>query len=497
MDSALRCTICSKTFTQKSSLVRHSKRCSPGPAPSLRQKSCRACTASKTKCDLQRPRCARCEQRDTLCEYVVPMTRGTRVDHSREGHKKSHTNEQVAVTLDDMVAAGDFGALALPGVSSSMLRDGDISVDSDFSPFEFGAPPLTSASPLYNILASRQPQTSIWDYPTVTTPLAGMAPMLASFDVQNSYNAAMMTLCTPPEHEFNDHDWLLWSKGHADSTPPLVRHSMETLLRVMKTWPRTLAKGFQTPPFLHNTHTNPKTILQPMINCIAISKLWSNQGEGASEPIRQTILQEMRLIFENYRLLDERSLLSALQALTMYTIMMMYPGYDQRSVSLIDPAIFFCLQKTVSYVAKTGLMLTEERDNERPSWESWIHVTAKRRAVFSLYLLHWSYAVYHGLESFACSQLGFMPAPAPKFLWQETNKAQWEVLYDGWLAQWGDRPYTMHEFAAIQAGASLERRSETWLEDADELGVLFFSIVNATDREDPVHEFGKGIDVLS
>lgn len=160
----------------------------------------------------------------------------------------------------------------------------------------------------------------------------------------------------------------------------------------------------------------------------------------------------------------------------MYTVILMFPGRGQLSVSLVDPAIFLCLQRVVNYVSKTGLLLTEERDCKRPSWESWIHVTAKRRAVFTLYLLHWSYSVYHGLQSFACSQLGFLPAPAPKFLWQAENKDKWEHLYYQWLVQWGEFPYMMHEFAAILPGTALEPRTEKWLEDADELGVLFFSI---------------------
>lgn len=174
--------------------------------------------------------------------------------------------------------------------------------------------------------------------------------------------------------------------------------------------------------------------------------------------------------------MDEKHLLAALQALVMYTVILMYPGKDQMSVSLVDPAIFLCLQRVVSYVAKTGLLLAEERDSRRPSWESWIHVTAKRRAVFSLYLLHWSYSVYHGLESFACSQLGFMPAPAPKFLWQAETRAKWEELYARWLDQWEENPYMMREFSALRPGTALERRTEKWLEDADELGILFFSI---------------------
>lgn len=174
--------------------------------------------------------------------------------------------------------------------------------------------------------------------------------------------------------------------------------------------------------------------------------------------------------------MDERHLLATLQALVFYTIILMYPGKGQISLSLIDPAIFACLQRVVSYVARTGLFLTEERDCVQPSWEAWVHITAKRRAVFSLYLLHWSYSVYHNLESFACSQLGFMPAPAPKYLWQCESKDKWEELYAQWLAQWCDGPYMMSEFAAIQASTALEERSERWLEDADELGVLFFSI---------------------
>jgi hypothetical protein len=177
-----------------------------------------------------------------------------------------------------------------------------------------------------------------------------------------------------------------------------------------------------------------------------------------------------------YRSLDERQLLSALQALVMYAIIIMFPARGQNSVSLIDPAVFLCLKRVVSYAAKTGLMLTEERDNERPSWEAWVHVTAKRRAVFSLYLLHWSYAVYHRVDSFACSHLGFMPAPAPKFLWQAKTREEWEELYDRWLGQWGECPYMMREFAEIRAGSALEQRTEMWLEDADELGVLFFTI---------------------
>ncbi|KAF2478214.1 uncharacterized protein BDR25DRAFT_206563 [Lindgomyces ingoldianus] len=456
MDTRIKCQICKKSFTQKSSLIRHSKRCTPGPAPSLRQKSCRQCTNSKTRCDLQRPKCSRCEQRDSLCEYITPLTRGTRKSPPPTGEDVVDNSEEAHGNFES-ASAVNFAAVSIAGMA--------LNLSPPWASFVLSNPSTTTNAPVFNTQPHKDPFDGFpFTFSPITDPLVPV----------NQEPARTET--TLDSYRLISDDWLLWNPGPGGSIPPLVRHSMETLLRVMKTWPKTLAKGFQTPPMLHFTHIHPDTRLLPLSNCITVTKMWAGQSGRTTEIVRQTVVQEMRTLFERYRSMDERHLLAALQALVFYTIILMFPGKGQISVSLIDPAIFLCLQRVVSYVAQTGLMLTEERDHERSSWESWIHVTAKRRAVFSLYLLHWSYSVYHGLPSFECSQLGFMPAPAPKFLWQAETKEKWEELYNHWLAQWGNTPYMMREFAAIQSGPTLERRSEIWLEDADELGVLFFSI---------------------
>jgi hypothetical protein len=320
----------------------------------------------------------------------------------------------------------------------------------------------------HDLLTNTDPPINDWhDLTSLDEPGLFVPPITSS---------ALIDFNITSENIFPRSDRSLWSHGSTSDIPPLARNSMQTLLRVIKTWPRMLAKGFQSPAMLHYSHINPKTILQPMQDCIVVAKLWSSQTVHDTDAVRDVIIHNMRLLFSTHRDLDERYLLAALQALTMYTIMLVYPAYMQLSVSLVDPSIFLCLQKVVAHVARTGLMLTQERDNVRPSWQAWIHVTAKRRAVFSLYLLHWSYAVYHNLPSFECSQLGFMPAPAPKFLWQCTSQAEWQDMYNLWMAQWKGIPYMMYEFAAVQPGTSLDRRTEIWLEDADELGILFFGI---------------------
>lgn len=122
------------------------------------------------------------------------------------------------------------------------------------------------------------------------------------------------------------------------------------------------------------------------------------------------------------------------------------------------------------------MVLQEETEHYLPSWEAWIHVTSKRRAVFALYLLHWSYSVYHRVASFNCEELSYIPAPAPKYLWQATSEEQWEGLYRRWLAQWNGQEFMQHEFMCITPGPFLDERAQLWLEDTDEFGMLFASI---------------------
>ena len=173
---------------------------------------------------------------------------------------------------------------------------------------------------------------------------------------------------------------------------------------------------------------------------------------------------------------NETDLLAALQALTIYTIILIFPTKDQNAIPSVDPSVFIGLQQVVYYTAGTGLMLQEETDHAVPPWDAWVHVTSKRRVIFTLYMLHWAYSVYHHLPSFNCDELGFMPAPAAKYLWQANTKQQWEGLYKRWLVQWDGQEYFQKEFLYVKPGLALDQRTQMWLEDADELGILFLSI---------------------
>jgi hypothetical protein len=184
-------------------------------------------------------------------------------------------------------------------------------------------------------------------------------------------------------------------------------------------------------------------------------------------------------MYGQYQSFDETNLLAALQALSIYILLLLFPSNDQTALPILDKDMFQQIRQIVYHVASSGLVLAEESSHARPSWEAWLHITTKRRAVLTLYLIHWSYSVYHSLPSFDCRDLGFMPAPSAKYLWQASDRKQWEALYNRWLAQWDESDYYQWEFFDIPPGVRMTDRAEMWLEDADEFGMIFIAIGEA------------------
>lgn len=174
--------------------------------------------------------------------------------------------------------------------------------------------------------------------------------------------------------------------------------------------------------------------------------------------------------------MNEETLLAALQALSIYTLILLFPSNEQTALPLLDECMFRQLRLIIYHAATSGLVLDEETSHTRPTFEGWVHITTKRRAVLTLYLIHWSYSVYHCLPSFDCKELGFMPAPCAGYLWRETNKSRWEGLYTRWLAQWDGDDFYQWEFYSIDEGVRMGSRAEKWLEDADEFAMIFMAI---------------------
>lgn len=99
----------------------------------------------------------------------------------------------------------------------------------------------------------------------------------------------------------NDH-WYLASLNNPDTTPPLARHSMQVLLRVFRTWPSMLAKGYQYPPIFHHSISECSDRPVAFANCSTLVQMWYGQHEGSSDIVKETISKELKTIIEKVRL---------------------------------------------------------------------------------------------------------------------------------------------------------------------------------------------------
>jgi hypothetical protein len=85
--------------------------------------------------------------------------------------------------------------------------------------------------------------------------------------------------------------------------------------------------------------------------------------------------------------------------------------------------------------------------------------------------------MYNGFTAFPCADVDFMPAPAGKVLWNATSREKWEVAYDRWLGRWaGLSIYSVGDLQRVYRGPDLDLRSEMWLEEADEFGIMCIAL---------------------
>ncbi|KAK2740498.1 hypothetical protein FQN55_008841 [Onygenales sp. PD_40] len=454
-------------FTQKSSLVRHSKRCMDGRSESLRQKSCRDCSAAKTRCDLKRPACSRCELRQTVCRYPV-SSNTTAPDRSRPGICLNAAREQPVKEAGNGISPGSCSR----HIDALCVPDPEYEPQFDHTGHGLGAHCVFPT-----------PESGCIDIPIPLSDLGVLDTSLASnfgsFNELGALNVDYALIRNMSDAGNNNSESMplaLTTQPSVLKPPKLVLHSMELILRVTRTWPRKMARGTQLPPFIHSTQMLGDNIPTPLANCFTLVKMWDGQCRGGNSIVLQTVKKETQNLLSTYQTFDEPNLVAALQALTIYTILLLFPFKEQPSVTILDEKLFRQLRGVIDYARITGLVLEDESNNVRPSWECWVLVTCKRCVALSLFIIQWAYCIYHCIPSYSCIGLREMPAPAAKYLWQSTRRDQWEMLYNRWLAQWDGSDFYIEEFFTIQSGVRMSPRAELWLEDADEYGMIFVSL---------------------
>lgn len=109
-----------------------------------------------------------------------------------------------------------------------------------------------------------------------------------------------------------------------------------------------------------------------------------------------------------------------------------------------------------------------------------------------MYMFDNVFNAMNGIPSFVGEELGDLPAPVGKVLWEARDRGNWERGYNAFLARWDGGGLRLGELwprieeDEIGDGGDGERkdRVERWVGDVDEFGVMLYAVV--------VHTYGEG-----
>lgn len=168
--------------------------------------------------------------------------------------------------------------------------------------------------------------------------------------------------------------------------------------------------------------------------------------------------------------------LAAFQAYLIYSILAYF--FPVQGGLLIDDSTMMTLQEMAFRVAQSGLVSQAELGQSKPEWESWIVVSAKRRAIFAFYLLSSVYNADNHVPNFLGEELREVYVPDAKRLWEARTRLGWEREYRRHLSRWEDGQLRISELWRSPDTGTPERREriDRWVQTADEFGMMLLAV---------------------
>lgn len=254
--------------------------------------------------------------------------------------------------------------------------------------------------------------------------------------------------------------------------------------RILKSYVDVTVRGRGVPPFLHFSQMIAAYTQAPLSTCLTLIRIFEKPLPGGECAAVEVLQRAMDTLYEGYEMYDDITQLAAFQSCLIYS-MVLFINVGQVSDPFFRQAIIE-LQNLACSSSRRGLMCIAEQRRTRPTWESWIVVEAKRRALFTMYLFDSLLLAQDGLPTMLGTELQGLPAPASKSLWRAQTRAQWEAEYNIHLVDWPDGDFRIDELwptpAELDEAGILDRRvrSERWLESVDEFGTFLYAVTSCT-----------------
>ncbi|CAG7965270.1 unnamed protein product [Penicillium nalgiovense] len=395
-----------------------------------RKKACQSCTDSKVRCGLEKPTCSRCRARGKQCRYPA--------------------------------GSGDVYQ------SSPVVSNGQISADEILS-FE---PSLANFSTTPTLTA-------------FSSPVSGHASDIPRIDSQHESTQTVDTdltfdhidLVPMIDAEKIRDRWLQpYLLTATEQVPKLFNpFTVQFVTCVLRSYPNHLLDEKGLPPFIHPLQLNSKAMPRTIANCFSLVRMWMNRVAGSEAIVLSTVRQEMERLSREGATSDFETLCS-FQVYLIYLLTAYF--FPIGNASLIDDMSMITLQDFAFRVAKAGFTCKAELSQTRPTWESWIIASAKRRTLFTMYIFSNVYNSDKGLPNFLSDELGGILVPESKALWEASDRDSWTRQYNRHLSKWEDGMLQISElWRSPETGSEARRkRIGRWVQSTDEFGMMLFAV---------------------
>ncbi|KAI8632498.1 hypothetical protein F5Y19DRAFT_421479 [Xylariaceae sp. FL1651] len=427
-----------------------------------RQRVCRECSISKTKCDQIESGCSRCVRRALVCTYRS-------ADSPRQ-------NTQRSATSNGAERSSNFTAAINPVLDYAVLGPGN-PVGGDSRERR-----IDSTQPVVDRSAAAVPSVSNSNPCLSTNPRPVTAQI---FNESGGLDFTTLELACPIKVEDISNRWLNAYIPLPEQIAKEYPASIKTFLhRIVKSYVAATVRGRGYPPFVHSSQVEAHLIKPPLSTCLSLVRICENLLPG-SEGVAVDVLQrEMNSLHAHHQTYDTVTLLCAFQAYLIFTMVLFF-RLRQISSPYLRQAVMN-LQELACSSAKRGLVCEAEQQWHRPRWESWIIAEANRRTLYTMYLFDGILSAHDGLPTFVGTELKGLPAPASQALWRAQTRLDWEASYNKHISEWTleglriDELWRVPEdFDEIETIARRER-VDHWLEGVDEFGTMLYAVTSCT-----------------
>jgi hypothetical protein len=145
---------------------------------------------------------------------------------------------------------------------------------------------------------------------------------------------------------------------------------------------------------------------------------------------------------------------------------------------IVDYTTLSTLQEFAYSLSLSCLLCTAETTHARPDWASWIIASAKRRALYTMYLFDNVFNALSHVPMYIAEELAQLPVPASKALWEAGSRSVWEREYGRHLVEWEGGELRIEElwFAKGQDEGRRRERVERRVEGVDEFEMMLFAV---------------------